>query len=412
MSPMRSLSALIVLLAACQQGPARPQAPSAPRPAQDTRELALEVRYDFTPVGKPIEGEFGLVRMKLRNVSKTYCLFIKSVIDLESGLAIYWQRSRGGEVHHEPKEDEYLHDRTAIDPVLKEPVETPAVFNHGFLAPSIVFDGKEYFEDLDVNMHVRLIRLPRPLKIEYFALTREEVINNVYFHMPKPVRQNERPSSIDRYVRPTPAYLEELIKYRHVNVAQAMLHKEDVIYPNVVYAPVMPQRVMVGMNVERRPFSYDHALAKAGVADADVKSYSYSGLFGSWLLQLRSDKVFLVDENASDSIGRVELSIFDAQDMPTGDGTRPSLVELVFVDADSVVPFLTHEKYKPDRAKLKDQDMIGRIYTAETRNGRRVFLNLKVPDFREFLKECGNYNLILKRGAGGRIAVMAQEPKR
>jgi hypothetical protein len=411
MLTMRSGLILGMLLAACQQPQARP-VPKPKTAQEDTRERALQVHYDFTPVGKPVEGEFGLVRMKLRNVSKTYCLFIKSVIDLESGLAIHWQRSRGGEVHHDPKEDEYLHDRTAYDPLLKEPEETPAVFNHGFLAPSIVFEGKEYFEDLDVNMHVRLIRLPRPLRIEYFALTREEVLHNVYFHMPKPVKPNEKAPTIDRYVRPTPAYLEELIKYRHVNVAQAMLHKEDVIYPNVVYAPVTPARVMVGMNVERRAFSVDHAVAKAGLTDADIKTYSYSSLYRAWLLQQRNDKVMMVDETSADVIGRADLSIFDTQDMPNADGQKPALVELVFVDADSVVPFMTHEKYKPDRSKLKEGQVVGRIYTAETRSGRRVFLNLKADAFREFLRECGNYNLVLKRGSGGRIAVMAQEPKR
>jgi hypothetical protein len=407
---MRRLVMFVLLASACRtptSTPAREDKPPAPQNLADTRENALEVNWDLTPVGKPIEGEMGLVRMKLRNRSAQFCVFIKSVIDAESGLAVHWQRSRGGSVTYNSKEDEYVHDRTAHDPRFAEPLETPAVFNHGFLAPRITFEKQEYVEGHDVHLHIRLIRLPRSVAIEYFALTQEEVINNVYFPVHRASEKGEPHSTLDRYERPTQAGLDQIIKLRHISRDKTWTHKEDVIYPAVVYAPVVRRQVMVNLKVEQRAFSQADALAKSHLSEPDVKAFSYSCRFNAWVLRLRDDRTLLVDENSADEIGKVDPAIFDQQDTPDADGRKPTLVEMEFLDSDSVVLFLQDERYKPDKSKLKEGS-IGRIYTADTRTGRRVFLNLKIEEWREFLKACGTFHLVLKQVPSGRISITAR----
>ncbi len=400
MARMYRVLGILFLLAACQQQRRNPPPPVI----QDTRDTALQIGYDLTPVGKPIEGEMGLVRLKLRNISKTYCLFVKSVIDVESGVAIHWQRSRGGTVDHDDKEDEYRHDRAASDERIAEPLETPPIFNHGFLAPSITQGGKDQFEELDVRLHIRLIRLPRAIRVDYVALNREETRNNVYFPVHRAPEPGKPPAKHDRYARPTEAYLEQVIHNRHMSVAEHVHHKEDVIYPMVVYSPIHTTRVMANLAVKKREFSFVDALLKARLQESDVTGVSYSLAYDSWLFRSEGDKVLMVDAGGATPIGPADLSIFDYMDMPPAEGARRDLVEITFGDSTQELFFGLGE-YQVDKTKPREERMYKVIYPVNTRQGVRWFLNLRAPDFREFLKKAGQFGLKLVRDSKGRVSV-------
>jgi hypothetical protein len=413
MGPLMRVAILVLPLAASAcQGPRPPDRPVVPKEGnrQDQRENALQVSTEVTPVGAAIEGELGLVHLKLRNVSRTYCLFLKSVHDADGGMSYHWQFSRGGRMEYRKGEDdEYVHDRLARDPVTEELLETEPIFNQGFLAPAVEGpDGpggrREFQDELELNLSIRLIRLPRALKVEYFAFTREEVMDKVFLPTLK----------ADRYARPTQAYLDEYIRLRHLSVHQGVFRKEHFVYPaypHGPFVPVMSTRMLVSLQVQKRGFPLAEAAARAELSERELRDYSYSLTYDAWLLKGPDGRSRLVDRNGSTPVGRADFHFFFLQDLPSAPRTvGRDLVEVVLTQDTEQ---LFRDVYTLDRSKPKEERLIGVIYPVNTREKRgslfrervEFVLILKKQDFRGFLKECGVYDLTLSTDSGGRAIV-------
>ena len=233
--------------------------PATHRP-KDVAPADLEVRFDidFTSASAPVEGELATFVVTIKNTGEYYVLLRN--LEQEGRTVASWHREMPGSLQLRETADEFAYDpreRTLV---------TPAVFNTSLIVPG---------EEIIFKPRIRLLNLPREFALNYFAYGPTEVKNEVYFLE----NRDARPMKFRRIT--DDKLLEKALLFDPtVNVGS---HR-TVLFPHAEKVKFTPKRVVVKLDtpLDRRTFTRDQALAKAGLSVDDVRETSFCAGLDAW----------------------------------------------------------------------------------------------------------------------------------
>lgn len=395
----------VLLLASCQAAPGSGREDGAVH----THDGALRIELEPSPVRRAVEGELALVRVRLRNVSDNYFIFLQSITDAETGSGLRWFRSRPGRLKYDKANDLYLYERWVEAERFAPPPRTLPVFNDGLIIPrwtSVNQRGETetFEEERTFKVFVRLFRLPRTLRVDYVILSFEEMEQLVYVFQAKPSEAQSGSELRDRFLRQGKNWLERYVARRHYEDPESPIRRDVFLLPPAgpgFTLPVRSSTVTVNMAVAPREFSAEAAAAKAGLSVSCVIDYSIR--LDSWVVADPLGQVSLVNERETIPVGRTDPRLFLSLDLSREEAGRdPSPIEVQFLNRTEVFysDFFEYLEQLPPRGA---EIPAGKIYFARSGEQQSAFLLLRPEDLRGFLSVAGRETEVEDVGPRGRV---------
>lgn len=397
---------MLVVLAACSVPPTPGVSVSYPP------ERALEIRPTVADTVQPLEGDVVTIHLRIKNPSE-YFVFLKELGSVGGGPAVVWQKSRFGSLKWNHLTDEYEYRRNDSGG------ETLPIFNNGLLVPRRTYGVAEcsrcrrsvpcslkapkvqcprcerdvtssrrpeiYEAQEEVTVRVRLLKLPKVLRVVYYAMTAEEVAKDVYFPtINENVNKPDHPDfGLTKFRKPPLEFLERYIEYRHYGRFDASMERDHFVYPAGHHLSFRPAEremlVPIDLRVQPRPFSVAEAARKAGVEPID---YTFCSLLNGWILDTGRG-MMLVNERGSWPIPDADFQ--------------------VFMNADTSRDFIEIE-FQRETHLLFDQKY--HIVSSVSPRGRVYLLTLPFDRFADFLRDAGEFSGIrLKAPPRGGVLV-------
>lgn len=385
--------AVLATLAACSTPPQPPEKNAAIPP-----DRALDIRLKVVDAVRPLEGDIIKIGLKIKNRSG-YFVFLKELGTVGGGPAVVWQKSRFGSLKWDNLTDEYVYRRVEAGD------ETLPIFNNGLLVPRRTYGVAEcskcrrpvpcslqapkvqcprcerdvtstrreqtFEAEEEVTVLVRLLKLPKVLRVVYYSMTAEEVAKDVYFptineHANNP---NHPDFGMTKFKKPPLDFLERYTEYRHYGRFEASMERDHYVYPAGHHLSFRPTEretlVPIDLHVQPRPFSVADAGKKAGVQPID---YTFCSLINSWILD-SGKGMLLVNERGSWPIPETDFQVFMNAD------TSRDFIELEF---QRETHLLFDQKYH--------------IVSSVSQRGRVYLLMLPFDKFADFLKDAGEFS--------------------